>query len=117
MAEDRENGLYWIRLRTIDVSWEVAKWNKEFETWRLLESQKTYSHVTSVGPRILSPKKEIHIRKAGFYWVKFNIGDYWTIVYWPHNPRGPWHSVGSSRTFTDKDIDKIGPRLSPPEEE
>ena len=55
-TKKREDGLYWIRLRTIDVEWRVAHWDKEYETWRLLDSSDIYYNVTKVGPRISPPK-------------------------------------------------------------
>ena len=116
----RREGHYWVKIKD-KKNWEVCYWDIEFKCWNVLGTEITYGDeiIEEIGSKI-SPseeKEEVKVREAGFYWVKFNIGDSWSIVYWSYHPTGYWDRVGSDITCTDEDIDVIGPRLSPPEGE
>ena len=111
MAEVRETGLYWIKLRTIDVTWQTAHWNNEDKTWKLLYSSDIYYDVTTVGPRILPPKDKE--REPGYYWVKYYSTDLLQTAY--YNGKG-WLCIRLNTAYDEHKFYKIGPRITPPSE-
>ena len=122
----RENGLYWVILRTINVNWQIAQWYKDAKIWRLLgypDYSDTVYDVDIVGPRIVVPKKVkvkkevIKVRKDGYYWVKRK--GWWYPAQWsvPLYDK-PFFLVNKQTEIRAEDyFDKIGPRISPPEGE
>ena len=116
MAEDRETGLYWVMLISIDVDWRVAHWYDHTKLWRLLDEKDTYCDVTKIGPRILPPKKDKILHKKGYYWVKLNKNSGWEIA--GCSGLGYFYFINTPDAFQGNFVHEIGPEITqtPPEE-
>ncbi len=118
MAEDRENGLYWVKTRYNsfdwdDLKWTIAYWYSKNRLWSFENSGGVRISVELIGPQILPPKEE-EKRREGHYWVKRRKDTEIEVAKYIHSH---WFRTGSEEEFTGVDFYWIGPRLSPPERE
>lgn len=119
MAEDREEGFYWIREQFPDPTWKIATWYPISKLWKIVDSHYVIGSKVEVGPRILPPKEKKK-RREGHYWVKIKDKKDWEIAYCEVDhydmESNYWNILGTEITYDSKIFEKIGPRLNPPEE-